>query len=102
MIIVSAPTDSADTLRKAIGEAGGGKLGDYSFCSFSYPGTARFLPNHSADPAVGNSGELEIIEEERIEVVCDASDAKTIASVIRAAHPYEEPVIAAYSLLDLD
>lgn len=75
MIIVSTPADSAETLRKAIGEAGGGKLGDYSFCSFSYTGKARFLPNYNADPAIGDSGQLEVVE--------------------------EEPVIAAYAMLDL-
>jgi hypothetical protein len=102
MIIVSAPTDSTDTLRKAIGEAGGGKLGDYSFCSFSYTGKARFLPNRNADPAIGDPGRLEVVEEERIEVVCDEADMKAVVHAIHKAHPYEDPVIAAYALLDLN
>jgi hypothetical protein len=34
MIVVNVPEDEADALRKAIGDAGGGKLGNYSTAAF--------------------------------------------------------------------
>jgi hypothetical protein len=101
MIVVNVPTGEADALRKAIGDAGGGKLGDYSYCSFSIKGVGRFLPNEKANPAIGTIGQLEIVEEERVEVSCDEADALAIVNAIRKAHSYEEPAIVVYPLLDI-
>jgi hypothetical protein len=40
-IVVFVPEDSADKVRKALGDAGAGKIGKYSFCSFSTKGTGK-------------------------------------------------------------
>jgi len=102
MIVVNVPEDEADALRKAIGEAGGGKLGDYSYCSFSIKGKGRFLPNENANPAIGTIGKIETVEEERIEVSCDEADAQVVVKAIREAHSYEEPPIFVYPLMDIE
>ena len=34
-IVVFAPETHADAVREAMGKAGAGKMGNYSFCSFS-------------------------------------------------------------------
>lgn len=98
-IVVHVPEKSADTIRRAIGASGGGKIGDYDFCSFSILGTGRFLPQEGAKPSIGQIGELERVTEERIEVTCDQSDAATILDAIKAVHPYEEPTIDIYPLI---
>lgn len=100
-IVVTVPSDEADALRKAIGSVGGGKVGNYDFCSFSIKGTGRFLPNNDANPTIGKRGEPEEVEEERIEVTCDEPAAKKIVLAIKAAHSYEEPAIDVYPLLDI-
>lgn len=66
MIVVNVPIEESDSMRDAIGKAGGGKLGNYSFCSFSIKGLGRSLPGNQANPTIGTSGQLEVIEEERI------------------------------------
>lgn len=43
-IIVTVPETHADILREAISNAGGGKIGNYSNCSFSSKGIGRFKP----------------------------------------------------------
>lgn len=101
MIVVNVPVDEANAMREAIGHAGGGKLGSYSFCSFSVKGLGRSLPSVNAHPTIGTPGQLEVIEEERIEVSCDKVDAPAILQVIREASSYEEPAIFVYPLLDL-
>lgn len=101
MIVVNVPVEEADVLRTAIGEAGGGKMGEYSFCSFSVTGTGRFLPGETANPTIGEAGRLESVAEERIEVSCDERDAATIVAAIRQAHSYEEPAIFVYPLLNV-
>lgn len=101
MIVVNVPENEAAAMRQAIGDAGGGALGDYSYCSFSIKGTGRFLPNENAHPAIGSVGKPESVVEERIEVSCDEVDAPNVVRAIRAAHSYEEPAIVVYPLLDI-
>ena len=99
-ITTTAPIESADTLREALGKAGAGVLGDYSFCSFSINGKGRFIPSGAANPHIGAADKLEIVEEEQISVNCDRQDAKHIVAALRAAHPYEEPLIDIVPLID--
>lgn len=98
-IVVTVPLDHADQVRKAIGEAGGGKLGDYSHCTFSVHGTGRFLPLAGADPAIGEVGELTEVAEERIEFVCELAKAKAVIAAIKKVHPYEEVAMDIIALL---
>lgn len=92
-IVTYVPLTHADKVREAIGKAGGGKLGNYTFCSFSTKGVGRFFPGVDAKPAIGEVGKLEAVEEERIEFVCESSARANVVEAIRRAHPYEEPAI---------
>ncbi len=97
-VAVTVPEESADALRKAIGDAGGGGVGNYTHCSFTVKGIGRFTPREGANPAIGEVGKAEQVIEERIEVNCDDSNLDQVISAIRAAHPYEEPAIDIYQL----
>lgn len=98
-IVVTVPPENANNLRAAIGGVGAGKVGEYTYCSFSVKGRGRFVPSSEAEPHIGTAGELENVEEERIEVTCDKTMAKAVIGKIREAHPYEEPSIDVYELL---
>lgn len=97
-IVVTVPVGNANRIRQAMGEAGAGRVGNYTFCSFSVRGTGRFLPGNGATPAIGQVGTLEEVEEERIEVNCDDALVADVIAAIRRAHPYEEPAIDIYTL----
>lgn len=99
-ITTTVPQKNADELRQALGKAGAGVLGDYSFCSFSINGKGRFKPSENADPHIGEANKLEVVEEEQISVNCDLMDAKQIVAALRQAHPYEEPLIDIVPLID--
>ncbi|HEY4964342.1 MAG TPA: hypothetical protein VIH90_06655 [Candidatus Saccharimonadales bacterium] len=101
-IVVYVPENNADSIRQAIGDAGAGVVGDYTFCSYSIKGIGRYIPGQNANPYIGSSGKLESVDEERIEVQCEKSKAKKVIEAIKAAHPYEEVVIDVYQLLNLD
>lgn len=88
----------ADKVREAIGDAGGGKLGNYSFCSFSMKGTGRFKPNEGAKPHIGDVGKLEQVEEEKIEITCDTRVIGNVIAAIKKVHPYEEIVMDVWPL----
>lgn len=100
-LVVFVPEKDADNVREALGEAGAGQIGEYSFCSFSLKGVGRFMPSKDANPHIGESGKLELVDEERIEVACEKEQAQKIIDVIKKIHPYEEVVIDIYPMLSL-
>jgi hypothetical protein len=99
-ITTTVPLESTNAVRYALGKAGAGVLGDYSFCSFSIRGTGRFKPSEDADPHIGQANKLEVVEEEQISVNCNLNEARQIIAALRAAHPYEEPLIDIVPLID--
>ena len=97
-LIVFVPLADADAVRTAIGAAGAGKLGNYTFCSFSTKGIGRFKPEDGANPHIGAVGELETVEEERIEVTVEKDSLKHVIDAMKQAHPYEEVAYDIYPL----
>jgi len=43
-IVVFVPETHTDTVREAMGKTGAGKIGNYTYCSFSSKGIGRFKP----------------------------------------------------------
>lgn len=98
-IIVFVPTEAADKIRQVLGDNGAGKLGKYSYASFSSRGIGRFKPEKGSNPAIGQIGKLESVEEEKIEVIAPIEKYLEIIEKVKSAHPYEEPAIEVYDLL---
>ena len=83
-------------MRAALAEAGAGAIGDYDRAPS--PRRGGTLPAaRGRDPAIGQVGELEVVAEVRIEVVCPRPAPAVVAAML-AAHPYEEP---AYDVVEL-
>lgn len=101
-IVTYTPVKDAQKVRLAMGDAGAGTLGDYTHASFSVRGTGRFIPREGAKPAIGEIGQLEEVEEERIEVICQKDKVKQVVAAIKRAHPYEEVPIEISQLIDED
>ena len=93
------PKDSGNDVRLAIGKAGGGVIGNYSYCAFVSSGHGYFMPMEGSDPAMGKQGEIEKVEEVRIEFVCEKDKVQSVIEAIRKSHPYEEVPIEIYPLL---
>lgn len=98
-IVTFVPETHADIVREAIGNAGGGHIGNYTHCSFSVKGVGRFKPGEGTHPAIGAVGRLESVQEEKIEFVCDRRLAKKVMEEIRNIHPYEEVPFDIYPLI---
>lgn len=69
-LVFFAPTTHADIVRKAMGDAGAGKMGNYSHSSWSSIGRGRCIPLEGSNSKYGEIGELQVVEEERIETLC--------------------------------
>ena len=89
-IAVFVPITHTEIVRKAIGDAGAGNIGNYSHCSFSSKGTGRFFPKEGANPNIGKVGKAEEVDEERIETICPRKMVKSVIDAIKKVHPYEE------------
>ena len=97
-IVVFVPETHADIVREAMGKAGAGKIGNYTYCTFSTKGVGRFKPQAGANPTLGEVGKYESVIEERIEAVCDRAHLTEIIAEIKKVHPYEEVAFDVYPL----
>lgn len=75
-IIVTIPIENVDEVRNAICEAGAGVIGNYTHCSMSTKCVGTFKPTDEANPYIGERNNLEFVEEEKLEVVCDVNTVK--------------------------
>ncbi|MBI5412912.1 hypothetical protein HZA42_01010 [Candidatus Peregrinibacteria bacterium] len=98
-IVVFVPTSHADKVRRALADAGCGKIGNYDSCCFSVRGVGQFRALKGAKPFIGKIDKVEKIAEERIETICPKKDLKKALAAVKEVHPYEEPAIDAYPLL---
>lgn len=100
-IVVFVPESHADVVREAMGKFGAGKIGNYTYCSFSSRGIGRFKPEEGAHPNIGEVGKFESVTEERIEVVCKRKNLADVIRAIKKAHPYEQVALDVYSLEEI-
>ena len=93
------PASHMDALREALCSAGAGIVGNYdSVLSYSVV-TGNWRPLPGANPHDGEVGKLSEGEEYKVETYCLAENLERTRAAIKAAHPYEEPVINAVPLL---
>lgn len=89
-LVVYVPKDHEENVRKAIGNAGAGHIGEYSHCAFSSEGIGSFRPIEGADPYIGTVGELELVHEVRLETIFPSRLKRQVLAAMFEAHPYEE------------
>lgn len=70
-IWLTCPETHVDVLRMAIGNAGIGKIGNYSHCTFVTKGKGYFMPNNEAKPFIGEAGKIEEVDEVVIDFLCE-------------------------------
>lgn len=99
-VVVFVPINDADKIREVLSGAGAGHIGNYDSASFSSRGIGRFRPLEGATPAVGKIGQVEEVDEVRIEALVSEADLEEVCFQLRKAHPYEEPAIDVYQLHD--
>lgn len=99
-IVVTVPALHLNAILEAMANAGAGIVGEYTHCSYRNIGTGRFKPGPNANPAIGEAEHITEVEEYRIETICERRHVHSVCTAIRAAHPYEEPLIYLFPLLD--
>lgn len=99
-IFVTVPETHTEKVRTAICNAGAGIIGNYTFCTCSSKVLGTFIPNAQSNPTIGEINKLQYVNEEKIEAVCEIENVKNVINAIRDNHPYEEPAIDIFPLID--
>ena len=97
-LVTFVPSAQADTVRKALFNAGCGTIGNYDSCSYNTKGEGTFRAGEGTNPFCGSIGELHHEEEVRIETIVPAFRKAEAIRALLAAHPYEEPAFDLYPL----
>ncbi|UEX89065.1 Nif3-like dinuclear metal center hexameric protein [Staphylococcus ratti] len=89
---VFIPATAAKSFKDALSEAGIAKEGNYEYAFFNAQGTGQFRPVGNANPTIGTIGEIENVEELKIEFMVEDKQKTLAVQLITDHHPYETPV----------
>lgn len=97
-VVTFVPEGQVRRVAEAMAAQGAGRIGNYSECSFRLSGRGTFRGNRRSAPAVGRRGNLEEVEETRLEMVVPEHRVRDVLDALRRTHPYEEPACDVYPL----
>ena len=100
-LVVFVPTAAVEKVSDAVFAAGAGRIGEYERCSYRVNGQGTFFGTESTSPVVGRKGQLERVDEVRLEVVFPRQRLAEVTAAVRRSHPYEEPAFDVYPLQGL-
>lgn len=92
------PESHLEITKQALFEAGAGRIGDYDCCAWQCQGQGQFRPLAGSDPFLGKQGEVERVDEYKVELVCSDELIRSALEAFKRAHPYEEPAYEVYRL----
>jgi hypothetical protein len=92
------PESHLEEVKNALFQAGAGRVGDYDSCAWQTRGTGQFRAGADSSPFIGAAGEMETVDEYKVELVCESAYLTTAIAALKEAHPYEEPAYAVIKL----
>jgi dinuclear metal center YbgI/SA1388 family protein len=101
-IVVFTPRSDQEAVLNGAFEAGAGRIGAYTECSFELAGQGTFFGTEETNPTIGQKGQREMVDELRIEFICPKDRLPSVLAAVRARHSYEEPAIDVYPLRSQD
>ena len=90
---IFVPKTHLDAVREALRKADAGHVGNYDCCLSYSETTGCWRPLPGSSPYLGEVGALCCEAEYKVETVCLAEKVEETLRLVRAAHPYEVPVI---------
>lgn len=100
-IEVFVPPAHVEVLIEAMHLAGAGKIGQYDHCVSKTKVLGNWRPLTGSNPYLGDENTLCEAEEIKIETRCSLVSLPHVVAAIKQAHPYEEPVVNIFSLIEL-
>jgi hypothetical protein len=100
-LVFFVPSIHVDAVKQAVFDTGAGRIGGYEHCSWQMLGEGQFRPLAGSSPYLGQTGELEYVEEYRVEMVCADELIQDAVRTLLACHPYEEPAYDVWPLTEI-
>lgn len=75
-------------------------MGDYDHCAWQTLGRGQFRPLDGSSPFLGRAGQVEVVEEWRVELVMGDDLIRQVVAALKQSHPYETPAYEVYRLVD--
>ncbi|HAL67405.1 MAG TPA: NGG1p interacting factor NIF3 [Pseudomonas sp.] len=94
------PASHVEVVKAAVFAAGGGHVGDYDHCGWQTLGQGQFRPLDGSSPFLGRAGQVEVVEEWRVELVVGDDLILQVVAALKQSHPYETPAYEVYRLAD--
>lgn len=95
------PESHLEPVKAALFAAGAGRIGAYDACAWQVRGQGQFRPLPGSNPFLGKTGQVEHVDEYKVELVCDDASIHRAVAALKEVHPYEEPAYDVVRLLDL-
>ncbi len=95
------PDSHVEVVKAAVFAAGGGRIGDYDHCAWQTLGQGQFRPLDGSQPYLGQAGQVEVVEEWKVELVVADGLIIQVIDALKRSHPYETPAFEVWQLLDL-
>jgi hypothetical protein len=90
-IVFYVPESHLTLVKQAVFSTGAGAYGPYDCCAWEVKGQGQFRPQAGSHPFIGQTGQLERLEEYRVELLCDDHLLPAAIEALKRAHPYEAP-----------
>jgi hypothetical protein len=94
------PDSHVDAVKSAVFAAGGGRIGDYDHCAWQVLGQGQFRPLDGSQPFIGEAGQVEQVEEWKVELVVADELIRSVVAALKQSHPYETPAYEVWRLED--
>ncbi|MDB6444533.1 hypothetical protein SAMN03159507_03840 [Pseudomonas sp. NFACC32-1] len=94
------PASHVDVVKSAVFAAGGGRIGDYDHCAWQVLGLGQFRPLAGSQPFIGEAGQVEQVEEWKVELVVADELIRAVVEALKQSHPYETPAYEVWRLED--
>ncbi|KAB5623158.1 NGG1p interacting factor NIF3 [Pseudomonas sp. MH2] len=95
------PASHVEVVKAAVFAAGGGRIGDYDHCAWQTLGQGQFRPLDGSQPFLGQVGQVEVVEEWKVELVVADERVRQVVAALKQSHPYETPAYEVWPLLDI-
>lgn len=89
-LVTFVPDDYLGPVRTALAAAGAGVIGNYEECSFTLAGIGTYRPQKGARPMQGEIGQLEMVDEHRLEMRVPEAAVAEVLKALQRYHPYDE------------
>lgn len=90
-LVFFVPVPDTEAVLEALFATGAGRFGGYDRCAYMTPGRGQFRPLAGANPTIGEVGQMEYVDENRVEVTYPREMRARVIEALLAAHPYEVP-----------